>query len=293
MRAGRHGPRRKLLADLDTAIGFGIHDPATPPSRGAFGEFEVTCAVPALARGTVLVGDVAAGAGAAVAVPSVYVSHLAGCLRRLLDATTAGDVRRLPWPFSALTAAVDAAVRRGEEGWEPLGRLEDDHALWDGWADVLVAREGFRVAAPWVRGAGPLGYGRWLPADLVEHPAVRDDGVRALALDADRLVAALTWHGVHAQRADDRLARVLVGWSARLPGRTLSDQVARPTEVVVLPETVHPRATDRDRTLGTDRDPGGGPDRAAAGGPDGGPGEGRVHGPVRRRDPGREAAERA
>ena len=236
MRAGRHGPRRQLLADLDTAIGFGIHDPAAPPSRGARGEFEVTCAVPALARGTVLVGDVAAGAGACVAVPSVYVVHLEGCLRRLLEATTAADVRRLPWPFTPLTEAVDAAVRRDGDGWEALGRLEDDHELWEGWCDALVARQGFRVVAPWVRGAGPLGYGRWLPADLVEHARMRDDGVRALALDADRMVAALTWHGVPASRADDRLAAVLVGWTARLPGRVLTDGVARPAELVVLPE---------------------------------------------------------
>lgn len=239
MRAGRHGPRRLLLADLDTAIGFGIHDPGALPSRGAFGEFEVTCAVPALTRGTVLVGDVAAGAGACVAAPSVYVAHLEGCLRRVVDAVTAGDVRRLPWPFTPLTGAIDAAVRRDEDGWEALGRLEDDHPLWPGWADALVAREGFRVAAPWVRGAGPLGYGRWLPSDLVHHARMRDDGVRAIDLDADRVVAALTWHGVPAARADDRLARVLVGWSARLPSPAVSDEVARPAELVVLPEARH------------------------------------------------------
>lgn len=236
MRAGRHGPRRKLLADLDLAMGFGLNDPATVPSRGAYGEFEVACPVPALARGTVLVGDVAAGAGSCVAVPSVYVAHLEGCLRRVLDAATAGDVRRLPWPFSPLTHAVDEAVRRSDDGWDVLGRLEDEHVLWHGWADALVAREGFRVAAPWVRGAGALGYGRWLPADLVGVARVRDDGVRALDIDADRMVAALTWHGVPAARADDRLAAVLVGWTARLPGRSLTDDVARPAELVVLPE---------------------------------------------------------
>lgn len=235
VRSGRHGPRRQLLADLDAAIGFGVHDHAAPPSRGAFGEFEVTCAVPALARGAVLVGDVAAGAGAAVAVPSVYVAHLEGCLRRVADARTAGDVRRLPWPYSPLTDAVDGALRRDGPGWESLGRLEDDHRLWPGWADALVGRRGFRIAAPWVVGSGAIGYGRWLPADLVDHAVVRDDGLRALELDADRTVAALRWHGVQASRADDRLAAVLVGWTARLPGPALSDCAARPTEVVLLP----------------------------------------------------------
>ena len=44
----------------------------------------------------------------------------------------------------------------------------------------------------------------------------------------------------------DRLARVLVGWSSRLPGRTLTDEVARPTEVVVLPDVEQvPEAADR------------------------------------------------
>lgn len=235
MHGGRHGPRRQLLADLDAAIGFGVHDHAAPPSRGAFGEFEVTCAVPALARGAVLVGDVAAGAGASVAVPSVYVAHLEGCLRRVADARTAGDVRRLPWPYSPLTEAVDDALRRDGPGWESLGRLDDDHALWPGWADALVGRLGFRIAAPWVGGSGAIGYGRWLPADLVDHAVVRDDGIRALGLDADHLVAALRWHGVQASRADDRLAAVLVGWTARLPAPVLSDCAARPTEAVLLP----------------------------------------------------------
>lgn len=245
MHAGRHGPRRQLLADLDAAIGFGVHDHAAAPSRGAFGEFEVTCAVPALARGSVLVGDVAAGAGASVAVPSVYVTHLEGCLRRVADARTAGDVRRFPWPFTPLVDAVDEALRRDGDQWESLGRLEDDHPLWPGWADALVARRGFRVVAPWVNGAGPIGYGRWLPADLVDHAVVRDDWIRALELDADRMVAALRWHGAHASRADDRLAAVLVGWTARLPGPAITDCLARPTEVVVLP---HESLPLRDRS---------------------------------------------
>lgn len=238
--AGRHGPRRQLLADLDAAIGFGVHDPAAPPSRGAFGEFEVTCAIPALARGAVLVGDVAAGAGASVAVPSVYVTHLEGCLRRVADARTAGDVRRLPWPYSPLTEAVDEALRRDGSGWEPLGRLEDDHALWPGWADALVGRRGFRVAAPWVPGSGAIGYGRWLPAHLVDHAVVRDDGIRALQLDADQMVSALRWHGVQASRADERLMAVLAGWTARLPVPVLSDQTAGHTEVVVVPPAALP-----------------------------------------------------
>lgn len=235
MQGGRHGPRRQLMADLDAAIGFGVHDHTAAPSRGSFGEFEVTCAIPALARGATMVGDVAAGAGASVAVPSVYVTHLEGCLRRVADARTAGDVRRLPWPYTPLNDAVDDALRRDGSGWEPLGRLEDDHPLWPGWADALVARRGFRVTTPWIGGAGALGYGRWLPADLVEHAIVRDDRIRALDLDADRMVAALKWHGVQAYRADDRLAAVLVGWTSRLPGPALSDCVARPTEAVVLP----------------------------------------------------------
>lgn len=240
MRAGRHGPRRQLLGDLDAAIGFGVHDHAAAPSRGAFGEFEVTCAVPALARGSIVVGDVAAGAGACVAVPSVYVTHLEGCLRRVADARTAGDVRRFPWPFTQLTEAVDDALRRTGDQWEPLGRLEDDHPLWPGWADALVARRGFRVAAPWVPGAGAIGYGRWLPADLVEHAVVRDDWIRALDLDADRFAAALKWHGAQATRADDRLAAVLVGWTSTLPAPAVSTCVARPTEAVVLPDASLP-----------------------------------------------------
>lgn len=244
MQAGRHGPRRQLLADLDAAIGFGVHDHAGAPSRGAFGEFEVTCAIPALARGSILVGDVAAGAGASVAVPSVYVTHLEGCLRRAADARTAGDVRRLPWPFSPLVEAVDDALRRDGDQWESLGRLEDHHPLWTGWADAVVARRGFRVSVPWISGAGPLGYGRWLPSDLVEHAVVRDDWVRALELDADRMVAALRWHGLQATRADDRLTAVLVGWTARLPSPALSACVARPTEVVVLPEARLPVVPD-------------------------------------------------
>lgn len=235
MRGGRHGPRRQLLADLDAAIGFGVHDPEAAPSRGAFGEFEVTCAIPALARGSVLVGDVAAGAGACVALPSVYVTHLEGCLRRVADARTAGDVRRFPWPYTPLVEAVDDALRRDGDGWERLGRLDDEHPLWPGWADALVARRGFRVAAPWVVGSGAIGYGRWLPADLVDRAVVRDDGLRALDLDADRMVAALRWHGTQATRADERLAALLVGWTARLPSPALSDCVARPTEAVVLP----------------------------------------------------------
>lgn len=243
MRAGRHGPRRKLLADLEAAIGFGLHDPADPPSRGRYGEFEVMCAVPALARGTVIVGDVAAGAGASVAVPSVYVAHLEGCLRRVVGARTAGDVRRLPWPFQPLTEAVDDAHRRDDDGiWASLGRLDDEHPLWSGWADALVARRGFRVAAPWLCGVGAIGYGRWLPADLVEHARIRDDGIRALDLDADRVVAALTWHGVGASRADDRLGRVLVGWTARLPEPALSTHVARPAEVILVAEDPLPVA---------------------------------------------------
>lgn len=232
------------MADLDAAIGFGVHDPAAAPSRGTHGEFEVTCAIPALARGAIMVGDVAAGAGASVAVPSVYVTHLEGCLRRVADARTAGDVRRFPWPYSPLTDAVDDALRRDGAGWDPLGRLEDDHPLWPGWADALVARRGFRVAAPWVSGAGALGYGRWLPADLVERAVVRDDWVRALELDADHMVAALKWHGVQASRADGRLAAVLVGWTARLPSPALSDCAARPTEAVVLPDDPLPVVRD-------------------------------------------------
>lgn len=244
MRGGRHGPRRQLLADLDAAIGFGVHDHAVAPSRGAFGEFEVTCAIPALARGSVLVGDVAAGAGACVAVPSVYVTHLEGCLRRVAEATTAGDVRRFPWPFSPLVGAVDEALRRDEDAWEDLGRLDDDQPLWPGWADAFVARRGFRVHAPWVQGAGAIGYGRWLPSDLVDHAVVRDDWIRALDLDADRMVAALRWHGVQASRADDRLSAVLVGWTSRLPSPALSDCAARPTEVVVLPRQQLPTTVD-------------------------------------------------
>lgn len=240
MHGGRHGPRRQLMADLDAAIGFGVHDPTAAPSRGAFGEFEVTCAIPALARGSILVGDVAAGAGACVAVPSVYATHLEGCLRRVADARTAGDVRRFPWPYTPLTEAVDDALRRDGDQWEPLGRLEDDHPLWTGWADALVARRGFRVAAPWVSGAGPIGYGRWLPADLVDHAVVRDDWVRALDVDADRFVAALKWHGVQASRADERLTAVLVGWTSRLPSPATSDCAGLPTEVIVLPRTPLP-----------------------------------------------------
>ncbi len=215
---------------------FGVVDPTVRPLRGAHGEFAVTGPVPALAQGSVLVGEVAAGAGTSVALPSVYVAHLEGCLRRLSAATTAGDVRSMPWPFHPLAEAVDAAVRREPDGWAELGRLDDDAPLWPGWADAIVSRRGFRVATPWVAGQGSLGYGRWLPTDLLDNLVVRDDGLRTLELDADRLSAALTWHGVQARRDDARLSAALVGWSSRLPAPIVSPWASTPAEVVVIPE---------------------------------------------------------
>jgi hypothetical protein len=234
VRAGRHGPRQLLLADLDTMAAFGVVDPTVSPVRGAYGEFQLTGPVPALAQGSVLVGEVAAGAGTSVALPSVFVAHLEGCLRRLQAATIAADVRSMPWPFHPLSDAVDAAVRREPDGWADLGRLDDDAPLWPGWADATVSRRGFRIAAPWSPGQGALGYGRWLPSDLLDNLLVRDDGLRVLELQADRLAAALTWHGVQTRRDDARVAAALVGWSATLPSPCVSQRATTPA---VMPVT--------------------------------------------------------
>jgi hypothetical protein len=234
VRAGRHGPRQRLLADLDTMSAFGVVDPTVRPVRGAHGEFQLTGPIPAIVQGSVLVGEVAAGAGISVALPSVFVAHLEGCVRRLQAATIAADVRSMPWPFHPLSDAVDAAVRREPDGWVDLGRLDDDTPLWPGWADATVARRGFRVAAPWVPGQGALGYGRWLPTDLLDNLLVRDDGLRVMELDADRLSAALTWHGVQARRDDARVAAALVGWSAGLPASCASSWATTPAVMPVI-----------------------------------------------------------
>lgn len=190
-RPARHGPAR-WLRDGPTSV---------RPLRRRDGAFDVAGPVPHLATGRILVGALADGT--AVAVPSVYAAHLEVGVEALRRASIVGQVRDLPWPLHGLTSALDG--------------LPDHAPLPHAWLDT-ARTSGWRVAAPWQLDAGALGYGRWLPGDMVRGLERRDGGERHLPGTPNQALGALRWHGCHAEPAGERLDRVLLGWSAPLPG---------------------------------------------------------------------------
>lgn len=194
-RPPRHGPARRPDAH---------RPPGGRPVRRRDGTFAVAGPVAHLATGRVLVGCLPDGT--CVAVPSVYVGHLTAGAEALAAATSAGEVRDLPWPLRGLAVHLEG--------------LPDHAPLPHGWLD-RPRDEGWRVAVPWQLDAGPLGYGRWLPADVVASGLRVVDGHRHLVEPPSVVLGTLRWHGCAAEEAGDALTRVLLGWTADLPGAPL------------------------------------------------------------------------
>lgn len=188
----RHGPARRP----------GVVRPGGRPVRRRDGLFAVAGPVAHLATGRVLVGCLPDGT--AVAVPSVYVGHLRAGVDALRNATNVGEARDLPWPLRGLAAHLDV--------------LPDHAPLPHDWLD-RPRRDGWRAAVPWQLDAGPLGYGRWLPADVVASGLRVADGLRHLVEPPAAVLGALRWHGCPAEEAGPALDEVLLGWTTDLPGR--------------------------------------------------------------------------